>query len=271
MGIVNVTPDSFSDGGRHDDPDAALAHGRRLVRDGADLLDVGAESTRPGAEAVAPADEQERLLPVVRALAAEGLPLSVDTRNATTAAAALACGADLVNDVSMLRHDPELAAAVADAGAGLVLMHSRGTPADMDACTDYEDVVEDVAAELRAARDRALSAGVSGERLVLDPGLGFAKSREQDLEILRRLGELRQRLDGARLLVGASRKRLVGHLLARDGRPRAVDRRDAGSVGVALAAIAAGADWVRVHDVGTTVDALAGFLAARPGGLRRGD
>ena len=266
MGIVNVTPDSFSDGGRWLEPEAAVAHGRRLVAQGADLLDLGAESTRPGASPVDPAEERRRLLPVLAGLADCGVPLSVDTRNSSTARAAVEAGATILNDVSALRHDPALARVAAEAGARLVLMHSRGTPEDMDRRTAYEDLLGEVAAELLEARERARSAGVADEALVFDPGIGFAKTRDQDLALLRALPELKRRLGGARLLVGASRKRLVAELLARGGRSRPADERAAGSVGVALAAVAGGADWVRVHDVAETADALACYQAVRGDG-----
>jgi len=266
MGIVNLTPDSFSDGGRCLRPSDAVDHARLLVAQGAALLDLGAESTRPGARPVSSQEEAERLLPVVEALAADGVPLSIDTRNSDTAEAALAAGASVINDVSALRHDPRIAEVAAAANATLVLMHSRGTPQTMESFNQYEDVVAEVASELEPARRRALDAGLPEEALIFDPGLGFAKTRRQDLELLTRLPELKQRLGGARLLVGASRKRLVGHLLSRGGVPRPVAERASGSVGLALAAVAAGADWVRVHDVAETADALTCFLAARAHG-----
>jgi len=250
MGIVNVTPDSFSDGGRFRDAGPALARARELAASGADLLDVGGESTRPGAAEVAAAEEMERLLPVIRAIRSEvDLPLSVDTRKAEVARAALAEGAAVVNDVSALG-DPGMAAEVAAGGAGLVLMHMRGTPATMQSLARYDDVAAEVAAELRAPVERARAAGIADERIVLDPGIGFAKTAEQNVELIARMegvGRL-----GFPLLLGVSRKAFIGRLLG----DLPAEERDAGTAGACVAGLARGARIFRVHDVRTARHAL---------------
>ncbi len=218
MGVVNATPDSFSDGGRFLDPEAAIAHALRLAAEGADLIDLGGESTRPDATLV-PADEElRRVLPVIRGLRARGfaLPISIDTWKGAVARAALAAGADLVNDVTGLS-DPELGAAVAEAGAPVVLQHTRGTPADMASRAVYADVAAEVIAELELALRRADAAGIRRDRIILDPGIGFAKDALQSVELLARVGELRAL--GRPLLVGPSRKRFVGALGAAPGPP----------------------------------------------------
>ncbi len=250
MGILNVTPDSFSDGGRLRTMGAALARAREMAAAGADLLDVGGESTRPGAAEV-PADEElARVLPVVEALRGEvEVPVSVDTRRARVARAALAAGAAVVNDVSALG-DPAMAGVVAAAGAGVVLMHMRGTPATMQSLAAYGDVAAEVAAELRGAVARARAAGIDDRRVVLDPGVGFAKTAEQNVELVARLGVL-ARL-GFPLLLGASRKAFIGALLG--GIP--ADERDAGTAGACVAGLARGARVFRVHDVRTARHAL---------------
>lgn len=268
VGIVNVTPDSFSDGGAFLEAARAGEHAETLVAQGASALDIGAESTRPGASPVPPAEEIERLMPALEAIRSRvAVPLFVDTRNATTARAALDAGASAINDVSMLRHDRALAFEVARAGATLILMHSRGTPRDMQAAANYDDVAREVRDELEGALGVALAAGCARERVVVDPGFGFAKTSPQNLELLRRLPELREL--GAPILVGLSRKALVGFLLASDERPRPVGERAAGSVGLALAAFLLGADYLRVHDVAATADALRTFRAALPRGMTR--
>lgn len=255
VGILNVTPDSFSDGGRYLAADDALAHAERLVAEGADLLDVGGESTRPGAAPVSAADERARVVPVLAALRERfpALPLMVDTVKAEVAAAALDAGADAVNDVSGGRLDVGLLAAAADAGAGLVLMHSRGTVADMaryDHATYADDAAAEVHAELRSRVDAALAAGVDAETVVVDPGVGFAKRAEHSIALLRALPQLAAW--GFPVLVGASRKRFVGEL---SGEPEAA-RRVHGSVGAAVASLALGARLFRVHDVRATRQAL---------------
>lgn len=244
MGVVNLTPDSFSDGGRYLAPEAAVAHAERLLAEGADLLDLGGESTRPGAAEVPEAEEIRRVVPVVEALRARGVaaPISVDTRKPGVARAALRAGADLVNDVAGLSA-PGMAELVAEAGAPAVLMHMRGTPADMQLRTGYGDVVEEVAAELGAALAAAVARGVPAERIVLDPGLGFAKTAPQSAALLANLPRL-LRL-GRPLLVGPSRKSFLGALT---GAP--VGERLPATLAAVTAAVLGGATFVRVHDVG---------------------
>ena len=247
MGVINLTPDSFSDGGRFDRPQQALAQARRLVAAGADVLDLGAQSTRPGAGTIGPELELQRLLPVLRAIreACGGVLLSVDTFWAAVAEAALAVGADWINDVSGGGRDPAMLPLVARAGCPYVLMHSRGDSCSMDGLTDYgEDVVAEVAAELQRSTALALAAGVRRDRLIWDPGLGFAKTTPQNLALLRGLNRLRA--EGYPLLVGPSRKRFIGEVL-QEPRPRA---RLWGTAAVCAQAIAQGADVLRVHDVG---------------------
>ncbi|HEY6932388.1 MAG TPA: dihydropteroate synthase [Marmoricola sp.] len=256
MGVVNVTPDSFSDGGRYADTEAAVRHGYDLRAQGADVLDIGGESTRPGATRPLVAEELDRVVPVIRALAGEGIPVSVDTMRSEVAAASIAAGAVLVNDVSGGLADHDILRVVADGGAAYVVMHWRAHADQMRQHASYDDVVTDVVAELGARIDAALAAGIAPEHLVLDPGLGFAKTAEHNWELLRHLAEL-DRL-GLPILVGSSRKSFLGSLLAdSSGRPRHVlDREDAN---VALTTIAAmqGVWGVRVHDVRASADAIA--------------
>ncbi len=254
MGIVNVTPDSFSDGGRWLDPQSAIAHGRLLGDQGADILDVGGESTRPGAEPVPVAVELGRVLPVVRALAADGAVVSVDTVHAETAAACLDAGAVYVNDVSGGLADREVPAVVAAAGAGYVLGHWRGSPATMNDHAVYDDVVVEVRTELAERIDEALAAGVDPELLVIDPGLGFAKDGRHNWELLAGLGAFTAM--GYPVLVGASRKRFLGSLLAADDRPVDPPARDRATAAVTALVAAAGAWGVRVHEVAGSVDAV---------------
>jgi len=243
MGVVNATPDSFSDGGRFLDPAAAAAQAERLAAEGADLVDLGGESTRPGATPVDATEERRRVVPVIARLRAGGfrLPISIDTCKAEVARAALDAGADLVNDVQGLA-DPAMARAVAEAGAPVVLMHMRGTPATMAQHCAYADLLGEVAAELRAGLARAAAAGIPAAQVILDPGLGFAKTPEQSVELLARVGELRAL--GHPLLVGPSRKRFIGHLT---GAP--VEDRLPGTLAAVTACVLAGVELVRVHDV----------------------
>jgi dihydropteroate synthase len=255
MGIVNVTPDSFSDGGRFASAAAAMRHCELLLHEGADILDIGGESTRPGATAPSPDEELARVLPVLCHAVTLGVPVSVDTSEPRVMQAALEAGVDIVNDVRALRRPGALAVVVAHGSAGLCLMHMRGEPGGMDAQTDYGDVVIDTRDWLRTRLAEVTAAGVAAERVVLDPGIGFAKTREQDLALLSRQHELLAA--GRPLLVGWSRKRTLGVIT---GKP--VAERAAASVGAALAAVARGASIVRVHDVAATADALAVWCAA---------
>lgn len=248
MGVLNVTPDSFSDGGKWLDAGAAVAHGLDLRAQGADVVDVGGESTRPGADPVAADEEQRRVLPVIERLAAEGVTVSVDTRDADTARRAVDAGAEIVNDVSAGLHDDRMARVVAETGARYVAMHSRG-PAD--AVTSYTDVVQEVIAELSARVVALVDAGVDPARIVLDPGLGFAKTAEHNWALLGQLDEIASL--GHPVLVGASRKRFVGALLP-EGAP--MEQRDAPSAVISALSAQAGAWAVRVHDVPATRLAL---------------
>ena len=251
MGIVNVTPDSFSDGGSYLDPNRAIGHGGELVMDGADILDVGGESTRPGAPAVGAEEELARVAPVVTALAGPGgpgVPVSIDTSKRAVAEAALDAGAAIVNDVTALRAEPELAELCGERGCDVVLMHMLGTPRTMQEDPRYDDVVDDVRAFLEERAEFAVAAGVDRKRIWVDPGIGFGKTVAHNLELLRRLGELRA-LE-LPIVVGASRKSFIGRLTGRE-----VDERIGGSVASAVLALAAGADVLRVHDVGDTREA----------------
>jgi dihydropteroate synthase len=255
MGILNVTPDSFSDGGRHDTVEAAVAHGLDITAAGGDYVDVGGESTRPGADRVSPEEECRRVLPVVAELAGLGVAVSIDTTRASVATAALAAGAVMVNDVSGGLADPAMARVVADAGVPWVLMHRRGDSRDMYAEAAYDDVVVDVRRELCRRVDAALAAGVAAERVVVDPGLGFAKQPEHDLALLSGLDRIAEL--GFPVLVGASRKRFLGALLAApDGQARPPDRRDSATLATSVLAARAGAWGVRVHDVAGSADAV---------------
>lgn len=249
MGVVNVTPDSFSDGGLWLDPAAAVAHGLALTERGADLVDVGGESTRPGARRVTEQEELRRVIPVVRELAAAGVVVSVDTMRAAVAEQAVTVGARLVNDVSGGLADPGMAAVVAATGAPFVVMHWRGQSADMDKLAVYQDVVTDVVAELKDRMAALTAAGVREDQLVLDPGLGFAKTEEHNWALLGRLAELTAL--GRPVLVAASRKRFLGTLLANPGtgEPRPARERDDATAAVSVLSARAGAWAVRVHDV----------------------
>lgn len=262
MGVLNVTPDSFSDGGRYANLDAAVAHGVEMRRDGADLVDVGGESTRPGAERVDAASEQRRVLPVIRELAAAGVPMSIDTTRAAVAGVALEAGVAAVNDVSGGLADPAMAAVVAQAGCPWVLMHWRGHSRTMRDLASYSDVVKDVCAELNDRIEAALAAGVAADKIIIDPGLGFAKTAEHNWQLTANLDQLLAL--GYPVLIGASRKSYLGALLAdpATGAPRPVDEREAATIATSVLAIAAGAWGVRVHDVRATVDALAVWRAS---------
>lgn len=250
MGIVNVTPDSFSDGGDYADPARAVAGGQAMIAAGAGVLDIGGESTRPGSAPVTPAEEQARILPVIRGLRDAGVPISVDTRHAATMAAALDAGASIVNDVSALAHDPATAALVAARGVPVVLMHMRGTPATMGTLATYDDPAVEVARELAERVAAAEAAGIPRERIVVDPGIGFAKRVHHSLRVLNGLALLANL--GCRILVGVSRKSFIAGVV--DVPPP--KQRVPGSLAAALFALAHGASVLRVHDVAETVQAV---------------
>lgn len=252
MGVLNVTPDSFSDGGRFFDRARALEHAGRMVEEGADILDIGGESTRPGSVEVDATEERRRVVPVVEALAGLDVPISVDTTKASVARAALEAGAEIVNDISGLRFDPELADTAARAGAGLVLMHSLGTRETMHALPPVADVLREVTDSLRAGVAEALRRGVARECIAIDPGFGFGKSHEQNVELLARIGELAASFPDLPVLVGTSRKRFVGALLG--GAP--VEERLHGTMATVAAAALRGASIVRVHDVRAAVETV---------------
>jgi dihydropteroate synthase len=249
MGIVNVTPDSFSDGGRFFAHDDAIAHGRELAAQGADLLDIGGESTRPGADPVPAEEERRRVLPVIEALAAEDVEISIDTTKAAVAEPALQAGAKVVNDVSAFRFEPELAGLAASAGATCVLMHMLGEPRTMQEDPRYDDVVADVKAFLEERLAFAVGEGVPEERVWLDPGIGFGKTAEHNLELLRRLDELVA--IGRPLVIGTSRKSFLGKITGRGEGGRL-----AGTVASNVMALERGAEVFRVHDVAAVGDAL---------------
>ncbi len=257
MGIVNVTPDSFSDGGRFVDVSSAVAHGRSLAEVGADILDVGGESTRPGSASVGESEELARVLPVIRGLRdAVDVPISVDTRKAAVADAALEAGAQVVNDVSALRDDPEMVGVVARREAGLVLMHMRGQPATMQDNTHYEDLVVDVVGQLEESLMLAYDGGIDLRRVLVDPGIGFGKGLEENLSLVAGLGRLWAL--GRPSLLGASRKRFLGELTG-----RSVEDRDHATVAAVTVGVLAGAAVVRVHDAAAAFDALRVALAMR--------
>uniref|UniRef100_A0AAU1LTB1 Dihydropteroate synthase n=1 Tax=Streptomyces sp. NBC_00148 TaxID=2903626 RepID=A0AAU1LTB1_9ACTN len=255
MGVVNVTPDSFSDGGRWFDTTAAIKHGLELAAEGADLIDVGGESTRPGASRVDEAEELRRVIPVVRGLASEGITVSVDTMRAGVAEQSVAAGAVLVNDVSGGLADTDMIPVVAAAGVPFVVMHWRGFSESMNSRAVYGDVVAEVVAELRERMDAVVDGGVDPGKLVIDPGLGFAKNAAQDLALVAHLDRLREL--GRPLLVAASRKRFLGQVLAgEDGTPPPARERDAATAAISALSAAAGAWAVRVHAVRPTADAV---------------
>ena len=258
MGVVNVTPDSFSDGGLYVEPSAAVSHARRLLAEGAALVDVGGESTRPGADAVSAGEELSRVVPVLEGLV--GVPVSIDTSKAVVARRALELGAELVNDVTALRGDPAMVEVVADADAYVCLMHMQGEPRTMQVAPHYDDVVGDVLAFLEERVAFAVEHGVPEDRICVDPGIGFGKTPDQNLELLRRLDELRSL--GRPVLVGVSRKSTLGKALGDPGARRAGV---AASVAAAVAAFDRGATMIRAHDVGETVEALAVAAAVERG------
>lgn len=254
MGVINVTPDSFSDGGKWLDAKTAIAHGIDLVAEGADIVDVGGESTRPGALRIDADEELRRVIPVVRALAAEGIPISVDTMRASVAQQSLDAGAMIVNDVSGGRADPEMFDVASRSGKPLVLMHWREHSQTMQNNTDYDDVVADVIAELRIQIDAAHGAGIADGNLIIDPGLGFSKTGDQNWTVLKNLDAFAAL--GYPLLVAASRKRFLGELLANGERFRPTDEREAATVALTTLAAEHGAWCVRVHEPAASADAV---------------
>ncbi|MEJ2201094.1 MAG: dihydropteroate synthase [Desulfuromonadaceae bacterium] len=261
MGILNVTPDSFSDGGCHLSLPAALAKSQQLKRDGADIIDVGGESTRPGAVPVSIQEEIDRVVPVIEAIRTElSCPISVDTSKSAVAAAAIAAGADFINDISGLTFDPEMATLAAESGAGLFLMHTRGRPADMQENTHYQDLMAEVTEALRTSIARAEQAGVARERLAVDPGIGFGKGVEGNLELLRRVGELCSL--GCPILLGTSRKSFIGRVLAQEDPAL----RLAGTLATVALGVQQGALIHRVHDVGPAREAAMMAWAVCSGG-----
>ncbi len=255
MGILNVTPDSFSDGGLFETVELAVAHGRRLVAEGADILDIGGESTRPYSEPVSESEELRRVIPVVGELAGLGVPISIDTSKSSVALAALAAGAEIINDITALTGDKRMIDVARHAGCGLCVMHMQGTPQTMQVDPRYGDVVAEVFEYLRTRRDALVAAGIEPERIALDPGIGFGKTHEHNLELLRKIWRLHEL--GQAVLVGHSRKGFIAKVIGE----RDADL-TAGTIGVALALARQGVQIVRVHDVLAVRQALALFEAA---------
>lgn len=259
MGVLNVTPDSFSDGGEFFSLDKALDHAEQMIAAGADMIDVGGESTRPGGAAIASAEEElQRVLPVIRQLAKRSrIPISIDTTKAVVARAALDAGAAIVNDISALRFDSQIADEVAKSGAGLVLMHSRGKPGALHGLPSVTDIIEEVTTGLRNSIALAEQHGVKRESIVIDPGIGFGKSQEQNIELIAKLDQLVAAFPDFPLLIGTSRKSFIGRILAdRNGNPAPVEERLHGSMATVTAAVLKGAHIVRVHDVKTAVETV---------------
>ena len=258
MGILNVTPDSFSDGNQFLSVDAALKHAEEMISEGADSIDVGGESTRPGAGVVSPEEEISRVVPVIEELAKRtDVPISIDTTKALVARAALNAGASIINDISALRFDFHIADEAAKFGAGLILMHSRGTPATMHRLPPVADIMEEVTSSLRASIAMAERRGVARESIVIDPGIGFGKSQEQNLELIAKLDQLIAAFPDFPLLIGTSRKSFIGRLLAdEEGNPAPPEDRVHGTMATLTAAILKGSSIVRVHDVLATVETI---------------
>jgi len=252
MGVLNVTPDSFSDGGQYDTPDKALARAHQMVREGAAVIDIGGESSRPGSIGVTPHEEQQRVIPVIERLSTEiDVPISIDTCRASTARTALAAGASIVNDISALRFDPEMVTLVAESGAPVILMHMQGTPRIMQVNPQYEDCVAEVDVFFDERIKHCIAHGIDRSKIILDPGIGFGKRLSDNLALLSGLTGFRR--FGLPLMVGASRKSFIAMLSASSDSP---DHRLGGSIAAAVAAVQNGADIVRVHDVAETVEAL---------------
>jgi dihydropteroate synthase len=253
MGVLNVTPDSFSDGGQFFSFDQAIAHAERMIAEGADIIDIGGESTRPGSEFVSAEEELRRVIPIIGRLAANGsVPISIDTTKALVARTSLEAGAEIVNDISGLRFEPAIADEAAKAGAGLVLMHSRGTPKNMQQLPPVEDIVNEVIDGLRQSVALAEQHGVQQESIAIDPGIGFGKTAEQNVELIARLDQLAQEFPQFPLMIGTSRKSFIGKLL-NDAPP---DARLHGTIASVAACVLKGAHIVRVHDVKATIEAV---------------
>jgi dihydropteroate synthase len=253
MGVLNITPDSFSDGGQFFSPERALQHALQMVSEGADIIDIGGESTRPGSAFVSEAEEMQRVIPVIERLAAQiSIPISIDTTKSTVARAALAAGAEIVNDISALRFDPAIADEAAQVSAGLVLMHSRGTPKTMQQLPAVADIMSEVIGGLREAVGIAEQRGVSPESIAIDPGIGFGKTVEQNLELIAKLDQIAREFVEFPLLIGTSRKSFIGKLLG--GAP--ADERLYGTIATIAASVLKGAHIVRVHDVKAAVEAV---------------
>jgi dihydropteroate synthase len=253
MGVLNVTPDSFSDGGQFYSLDRAVAHAVQMIADGADIIDIGGESTRPGSTFVSEEEELQRVIPVIKALATEtSVPISIDTTKSAVSRAALAAGAEIINDISALRFDPLIAEEAARAGAGLVLMHSRGTPKTMQRLPPVNDIVSEVIDGLRESLSVAQLHGVAAESIAIDPGIGFGKTAEQSVELIAKLDQLASAFSEFPLLIGTSRKSFIGKLL--DGAP--ADKRLYGTIATVAASVLKGAHIVRVHDVQAAVEAI---------------
>jgi dihydropteroate synthase len=255
MGVLNVTPDSFSDGGRFNDAQIATNHALQMIKDGADIIDIGGESTRPGSERISVQEELDRVLPVISALADSGIALSIDTMRPEVARAAIAAGACMINDVSGGKSDPEMLEYASSLNSPYILMHWRGPSNIMNTLTDYQDVVADVTAEISQQVDVAVAAGIARERIVIDPGIGFAKTVDQNWPILKHLDVLEGL--GLPILMGASRKKFLGELLAKDGVPRDSDERESATAAISTLMAARGLWAVRVHDVKSSSDAIA--------------
>ena len=258
MGILNVTPDSFSDGGQHNDVMDAVTHGLQLATDGADLIDIGGESTRPGAEEVSPTEELRRVIPVIKALCEKSnTPISIDTTKALVARQALECGATIVNDISGLTFDPSMPDVIAEHDAAVCVMHIQGTPRSMQAAPHYDDVVTEVIQFLKQQVDVCVSAGIAFDRICVDPGIGFGKTAQHNIDLMKALPQIKSELRRP-VLVGHSRKRFLSSVLG-----RSVEERTAGTIGVSIGLAENKADVLRVHDVRSTLDALTAWHAVR--------
>ena len=255
MGVLNVTPDSFSDGGRFNNPKIATNHALQMIADGADIIDIGGESTRPGSDRISVQEELDRVIPVISALANSGAVISIDTMRVEVAKAAVAAGACMINDVSGGKSDPEMLSYVATLNTPFILMHWRGPSNIMNTLTDYDDVVFDVTAEISKQVDVAVAAGISRERIAIDPGIGFAKTVDQNWPILKHLDVLEAL--GLPILMGASRKKFIGELLAKDGVARDSDERESATTAISTLMAVRGLWAVRVHDVKPSSDAIA--------------